>query len=336
MLGTMGGVAMSPGGALGGIAALGYGGYRMVENLATASRDLRIESTRLGVGVEYFQQLGFAARRTGTDMGTVTTAIEHLRVKQAEAIANPMGSTSMAFRAALGVTQEQLENMTPEQLALAGGNINNPAAVRTALGRGGFMAQQALQQSTRPSPVAMDVLEVKAGEAMKTQVGLIGDGISKVLVQSMLGWTHFFYGTNLTQAGLVASVDQERRKIATHESEKQAIYAGMGAESIPGLLYPQEKLRAEMVQIKKKIYYASDQAAREAGWESSEYGNNIMRARDAQRAIEDMPHGEPAGAYDVSEMSGYNMVQSMAVESQRRTSARNQGWLIVNEWNGGM
>lgn len=125
-IGALEGIAGKVGGALAGMFTIGAftAAADAVIDLGGKLTDL---SARTGIGAEALQELKFAAGQTGTDLDTVTGAIEKMSIKLAGSDKSAVGALG-----ALGLSLEDLRRMAPEDqfTAIAGKlqGVEDPAA----------------------------------------------------------------------------------------------------------------------------------------------------------------------------------------------------------------
>lgn len=78
---------------------------------------ISVGAARLGVSTDSVQQLGFAARQAGSDLGTVESALDKLARAKEEALAGgEKGDKLVEEFSRLGVTVEDLKSKSPEEL----------------------------------------------------------------------------------------------------------------------------------------------------------------------------------------------------------------------------
>ncbi len=110
-----------------------------VVNYGSAIQDT---AQKLNVSTQFIQKATYAAEQSGGSMRSVTTAMRDLMRSQAEALRNPRGQDSNAFRA-IGVSIEELKRLSAEQLfdrvarsiQNGSGTASEMSAAMTILGR---------------------------------------------------------------------------------------------------------------------------------------------------------------------------------------------------------
>ena len=259
LMGAVGRMAVSPAGMAAGGIAVGAATFAAVQHFATSARDLNIESKRLNVSIGYYQQLGLAARRTGTDMGTLTAAMEHLAVESDKAKSDPLNPSSILFRGVLGVTEQQLAAMTPEQRMVAAGKIQTESGTRLALGKGGFQAKEALRRSSEPDPLALSIGENNALANRWTDVKRAGDYAIKVagVMAEGVDDLRYHWGEKRWERDArrkAADDEATQKRAAIQAGADKAIREQKGAGLMPSLYTPEETYEAEKAAHADAIY----------------------------------------------------------------------------------
>jgi len=85
-----------------------------VKKLIDGLDDIGKTSANLGVSTDYFQKMQFAADRTGTELGSVTTAFTKLKKLAGQAVAGDL--TGIESFAAIGMSIKDIKKLNPEQL----------------------------------------------------------------------------------------------------------------------------------------------------------------------------------------------------------------------------
>lgn len=122
--------------AVAGFAAVGAAAMALVRGLVDLENRVEktgIEAAKLGTSFEFMQQLETAANRTGESIDTLRVGFTAL-LRNIDAARNGNDATVKAF-ADLGISMEDLENKTPEEIFKAAGEALNTIedpALRTA------------------------------------------------------------------------------------------------------------------------------------------------------------------------------------------------------------
>lgn len=110
--GTIGGFANSLKGMLAG--ALGAGALlSYTKRMIDLGAQIHDTSTKLGISAETFQELSFAAKQSGAEIGNVETAFRALAMARIEALQTPGGDQAAVF-GAFGIGAKELKEMRLE------------------------------------------------------------------------------------------------------------------------------------------------------------------------------------------------------------------------------
>lgn len=180
---TLGGMVGGPAGSLlsmamnpatmtvaGGVGAMASG-YYLSQQMADSAKNIRVQSQALNVTTTYYQNMGYAARKAGSDVETVTTAFERLRNKRDEAIGGNAAAEG-AFRS-MGISYNDLMSMSEEDLfSRVGRGVTGAHQAVTMFGRGGPALIPALKEIAKgeQSPFTQDPVETAAAEGLKVHV----------------------------------------------------------------------------------------------------------------------------------------------------------------------
>ncbi len=191
----------------GAIATLaGTGGLGLLVTSSISAADaIGKTASRIGVGVEAYQELVFAAREAGVEQGLFTNALTALVRRSGEAINGNKGF-AQSF-ADLGITIEDLRSLRPEQLLgrVADGvkDLGSQAEQIAALDRVmseagrrmfnftnlGSDGIERLRQEARDLGVVLDSVMVREAERAGDQLGRVGNILRTNLTRAVLSLT---------------------------------------------------------------------------------------------------------------------------------------------------
>ena len=132
MSGLMGGLGGLGGGLMGGLGAAA-GLYATAQAFASQAKTMQMDSAKLGMGVEQYQELSRVASRSGTDIETVSASLQKMRNSVFQA---NKGNTSLSntFRS-LGLNANELSRMdSGTQLEKVAGALSKVGNANTRLG----------------------------------------------------------------------------------------------------------------------------------------------------------------------------------------------------------
>ena len=193
------------GGAISGVkgriaAAFGVGAIALytkkaIEN-ASAIND---QSAALRVSTKFFQEVQYASKQAGIEMGTFEGILKRMQVSQANAILNPSGAEANAF-AALGISLKELSGLNPEQLFVrlesASAKAGVSAQVLTQIfGRsgleilklGGNFQEMAKEAESAGAIIKQDVLDTldDLGDSVDRLKSIFESTFARVLVNAL-------------------------------------------------------------------------------------------------------------------------------------------------------
>src|SRR3990172_5812845 len=115
---TAKGFVRKVGGYFAGMFSIAVIGRAINQAVKNASR-IEDMSRSLGLSVEQFQEMEFAASQTGASMETVGMAIKKIAQAQQEALTGKAGNEAARTFERLGISLDQLKGMSPQQIFLA-------------------------------------------------------------------------------------------------------------------------------------------------------------------------------------------------------------------------
>lgn len=239
------GIAVAAGAATAAVSGYYATAMGLANNVMEKAAQARLAGARLGIGVEAYQELGYAAKMTGMDTETFDKSLKFMVVNLAKAKAGT-GPAAKALQQ-MGLSAEKLSSMAPDQaimrLADYMNKMEDPAArARLAVslfGRDGlkmlpFLKQgqaglQNLREEARRLGLVLSEETVKqAGEygKMKKRFGAVWEG------------TKLTVGSALLPA-LTGGMDEVMKLVMANQADVQAFarqFAGGLKASIPHIL----------------------------------------------------------------------------------------------------
>ena len=266
MVGGPAGQAIAGGlGAILNPSALALGGsiaaIATMQHFATAARDVRVESQRLGVGVEYFQSVGRAARSVGADVESLTAVLERFRISREEALSGNVEKMA-EFRAAGFQDEKDLRRGGMEGFynrALSGTEFS-PALARQLGSRGAPALAGAFGEVGKSSLLTTTTAEMQALERFRIGLGQVGDaltkgfgGLAKDIEVVMEKAAHPLTSIADIEEKMERQAKSREavRQFIQRETEREIRGADLQEAARSGLESPQEKYDREMRQIKQ-------------------------------------------------------------------------------------
>lgn len=142
---------------------VGFGLFHLAESTARFGENILETSQRIGLGVEAFQKLSFAAAQAGVKQDAFVTGMTILSTKIAE-ISKNSKKTDNAF-SQLGLTTDQFKNAETAIVSLAGkfskmeDGVKKVAIARELFGRGGGSFIAWLNEGTEAMKLNMQTIE---------------------------------------------------------------------------------------------------------------------------------------------------------------------------------
>lgn len=159
-------------------------------NYASHMRDL---ADRLGVNVEWLQQMQFAAVQAGASVDDLAGFMEKLAVARGQAVGNPQGKTANAFKQ-FGIGAEALKTSPLQALvdqigkAFTTGNAQALIpALREVGGRGAGALTAAFTQGIEQGRQAAQAAGAVMSEELVDQLDEIDDGFARLAIQLKVG-----------------------------------------------------------------------------------------------------------------------------------------------------
>lgn len=181
--------------AIAGIAGVSGAAFAALNSMASIGDEIGKGAKKIGVSAEEFQKLGFAARRSGSDVGAVNTAFKRMASTIFDA-SNGLAESKRAINA-VGLSVDDLKGKRPEeQFRLIASSLNRveDASTKAALaqdffGRSGtellpmLKDYNALAEEASEHGIITDE-QVKAAEKFKDTMENIGMAIKSALINS--------------------------------------------------------------------------------------------------------------------------------------------------------
>ena len=167
-------------------------------------------SKKLGIGTDQFQELQYAAQKTGASVESFTSALRTLIKTQQDAITGGAGSEAFKPFATLGLSFTELERLSPDQLLYRVGDAfrngsqegRDLDAVITLLGRGAMDLMGALKEGLRDLGKEAHRLGQVMDEGIVAQLGAANDQLERTKQGMTVAFAPVvaFGGTVLTMA----------------------------------------------------------------------------------------------------------------------------------------